>query len=139
LKIDVTPANTHDSIKLLPVLDKVVEEHPEIQIGNVNADNGYLNDDNSEGLDERKIENSVAPRKKSARKIPKKRQNQRKCIEGIFGIIVQCLGLQNTWVRGLPNVRKDTYLKFIAFFFLIIVAHETGVEDMYLKPTYFFG
>ncbi|MHA1725077.1 MAG: hypothetical protein ACTSXH_09605 [Promethearchaeota archaeon] len=42
-------------------------------------------------------------------------------------------------VRGLRNVFKDTYLKFIAFFFMIIVAHETGVEDMYLKPTYFFG
>ncbi|MHA1689183.1 MAG: hypothetical protein ACTSUN_07590 [Promethearchaeota archaeon] len=42
-------------------------------------------------------------------------------------------------VRGLRNVFKDTYLKFIAFFFMIIVAHETGIEDMYLKPTCFFG
>jgi len=108
-------------------------------MGNLNADNGYLSDDDSDGLNERRIDNSVAPRKKSSRKIPKKRQNQRKCIEGIFGIIVQCLGLQDTWVRGLPSVAKDTYLKFIAFFFLIIVSHETGVEEMYLKPTYFFG
>ena len=124
---------------LLPMVDKLILEHPEVHMGNLNADNGYLNDENSDGLEEREINNSIAPRKKSARKIPKKRQNQRKCIEGIFGIIVQCLGLQKTWVRGLPNVFKDTYLKFIAFFFLMIVAHETGVEDMYLKPTYFFG
>ncbi len=108
-------------------------------MGNLNADNGYLSDDNSDALDEYEIVNNIAPRKTSSRKIPKKRQNQRKGIEGIFGIIVQCLGLQKTWVRGLPNVFKDTFLRFIAFFFLIIVAHETGVEEMYLKPTYFFG
>jgi len=108
-------------------------------MGNLNADNAYLSDDNSDALDEHEIVNNIAPRKTNSRKIPKKRQNQRKCIEGIFGIIVQCLGLQKTWVRGLPNVFKDTYLKFIAFFFLMIVAHETGVEEMYLKPTYFFG
>ena len=115
------------------------EEYPEIKIGNLNGDNGYLSDKNSNALAKREILNSIAPRKKNPRKIPKKRQNQRKCIEGIFGILVICLGLQKTWVRGLSNVYKDTYLKCIAFFFLIIVAHETGVEDMYLTPTYFFG
>lgn len=47
--------------------------------------------------------------------------------------------VQKTWVRGLPNVFTDTYLKFIAFFFLMIVAHEAGVGNMYLKPIYFFG
>lgn len=89
----------------------------EIQIGNLNGDNGYLSDDNSKGFEERKIANGITPRKKSSRKILKKRQNQRKCIEGILGIIVQCLGLEKTRVRGLPNVLKDAYLKFIAFFF----------------------
>ncbi len=114
LKIEVTPANTHDSKTLLPIIDKIIAEHPQTHIGNLNADNGYLSDDNPDGLNERRIDNSVVPRKKSSRKIPKKRQNQRKCIKVIFGIIVQCLGLQNTRVRGLPNVAKDTYLKFIA-------------------------
>ncbi|KKM26183.1 hypothetical protein LCGC14_1587370 [marine sediment metagenome] len=121
------------------MLEKVIEEHPEVQIGNFNGDNAYLSDKNSDALDEHEIINNIAPRKTSSRKISKKQQNQRKCIEGIFGIIVQCLGLQKTWVRGLPNVFKDTSLKFIAFFFLMIVAHEAGVEEMYLTPTYFFG
>lgn len=116
-----------------------MDEHPDIHIENFNGDNAYLSDKNSEALDVRGIINSIAPRKTSSRTIPKKRQNQRKCIEGIFGIHVQCLGLQTTWVCGLVNVCKDTYLKFIAFFFLNIVAYATGVEDLYLKPTYFFG
>ena len=113
--------------------------HPEVHIRNFNWDNAYLSDENSDALNEYEIVNNIAPRKTSSRKIPKKRQNQRKCIEGIFGISVQCFGLQKTWVRGLSNVFKDTYLKFVVFFFLMIVAHETGVEDMYLKPIYFLG
>ncbi len=138
MNIIETPANRHDSTTLLPIVDKIIAEHPEVHMGNLNADNAYLRDDNSDALDEHEIVNNVVPCKTSSRKIPKKRQNQRKCIEGIFGIIVQCLGLQKTWVCGLLNVFKDTYLKFIAFFFLIIVAHETGVEKMYLNMTYFF-
>ncbi len=116
------------------MVEKVIDEHPEVQIGNANADNAYSSDANSKLLDQHDIKNSIDPRKTSSHKIPKKRQNQRKCIEGILGILDQCLR-----VRGLRNVFKDTYLKFIAFFFMIIVAHETGVEDMYLKPAYFFG
>ncbi|MHA1394307.1 MAG: hypothetical protein ACTSRZ_12445 [Promethearchaeota archaeon] len=121
------------------MVEKVIDEHPEVQIGNANADNAYSSDANSKLLDQHDIKNSIDPRKTSSHKIPKKRQNQRKCIEGILGILDQCLGLEETRVRGLRNVFKDTYLKFIAFFFMIIVAHETGVEDMYLKPAYFFG
>ena len=123
----------------MPIVEKVINEHPEAHIENFNADNAYLSEENSTKLSEHEITNNIAPRKNSSRKIPKKRQDQRKCIEGIFGIKTRCLGLEQTWVRGLINVFKDTYLKFIAFFFMIIVAHETGVEDMYLKPTYFFG
>jgi hypothetical protein len=135
----VTPANLHDSVPLVQIVEKVIDEHPEAHIGNFNGDNAYLSDGNSAKLDEHEITNNIAPRKNSSRTIPKKRQDQRKCIEGIFGINARCLGLEQTWVRGLTNVFKDTYLKFIAFFFMIIVAYETGVEDMYLKPTYFFG
>ena len=57
----------------------------------------------------------------------------------MIGIFAVCFGLEQTWVRGLENVKKDTLLKVIAFFFQIVVAHETGAEDMYLKPTYFFA
>jgi IS5 family transposase len=139
LKIEVTAANVHDSTKFLPVLNKVRAEHPDVQIQNANADNAYKSAENSAKLSEWHVTDSTAPRKSSPDKIPKKRQNQRKCIEGMFGIMVQCFGLGTTWVRGLSNVAKDTYLKFIAFFFQIIVAFEIGVEENYLKPTYFFA
>ena len=139
LKIEVTPANTHDSVPLIPIVEKIIHEHPEAHIGNLNGDKAYLSEKNSTKLAEHEITNNIAPRKSSSRKILKKRQNQRKCIEEIIGIKARCLGLERTWVRGLPNVFKDTYLKVIAFYFMIIVRHETGVEDMYLKPTYFFG
>lgn len=129
----------HDSSDLLPLIDQLQAEHPECPIKNCNADNGYQSPENSIDLAAHGIEDNTAPRQKSDRKIPKKRQNQRKCIEGVFGIMAQCFGLEKTWVRGLPNVTKDTYVKFIAFLFQIVVAHETGVEDMYMKPTYFFG
>lgn len=117
IKIDIHPANTHDSIKLLPTIDKVGFENSKFRIGNLNADNGYQSDKNSEGLEKRDTINSMAPRKTSSRKVSKKRQNQRKYMEGIFRISFQCLGLQKIWFHGLPNVFKDTYLKFIALFF----------------------
>nr|MDO8083336.1 hypothetical protein [Candidatus Sigynarchaeum springense]MDO8084033.1 hypothetical protein [Candidatus Sigynarchaeum springense] len=77
--------------------------------------------------------------KSSPVKIPKKRRNQRKCIEGIIGIGEQHLGLEQTRVRGLENVKKDTLLKAISMLFLAVVSAETGMEDMYLRPTFFFG
>ncbi|MHA1284954.1 MAG: hypothetical protein ACTSQP_20820 [Promethearchaeota archaeon] len=49
---------------------------------------------NTEILDERNISNSIVPRKKSSHKIPKKRQNQRKCIEGILEILDKCFCLE---------------------------------------------
>ena len=139
MKVEVTPANEHDSRSILPLLDQLASEHPEVHVGNANADNGYASDDNSAGLVERKIADSTAPREGDDRKIPKKRQNQRKCIEGDFGIFAQCLGLEWTWVRGLPAVKKDTSLKFIAFLVQVCVAYEAGREDKSMKPTYFFG
>lgn len=135
----MTPANEHDVNHLLPMIDQVRVEHPDVQIKNANADNGYCCSDNSTGLATRGIEDSTAPRKSNPRKVPKKRQNQRKCIEGVFGIGAQCYGLERVWVRGLEAVTKDTYLKFIAFLFQIVVAHELGVEEMCMKPTFFFG
>ncbi len=59
LKIEITTASTHDSTTLLPVVDKIIAEHPEVHMGNLNADSGYLSDDNSDDLNERKIFNSV--------------------------------------------------------------------------------
>jgi len=42
-------------------------------------------------------------------------------------------------VRGLENVKKDTLLKAISMLFLAVVSAETGMEEMYLRPTFFFG
>ena len=108
-------------------------------MGNVNADNGYASDDNSAGLGERSIEDSTAPLEGDDRKVPKKRQNQRKCVEGNFGIFAQCLGWEWTYVWGLSAVTKDTYIKLIAFLVQACVAREAGREDKCIKPTYFFG
>jgi len=121
------------------MLDDFFAEYPDVEIGNLNGDNAYQSPKNADYLDVHNINNSISPRKKSPKKLSKKRQNQRKCVEGVFGIGVQCLDLEHTWVRGLENVTKDIYLKFIAMMFLAVVAVETGKEDMYMKPTYFFG
>ena len=121
------------------MVDDLLIENPDVKIENLNGDNGYQSYVNANGLDVHNINNSISPRKSSPHKMPKKRQNQRKCIEGIFGIGVQCLDLEHIWVRGLVNVVKDVYLKFIAMLFMVVVAVETGEEDMYMKPTYFFG
>jgi IS5 family transposase len=139
VKVDVYPANTHDSIPLVPLVDELRSENPGIEIGNLNADNGYQSQKNAEDLASRGINNSIAQRKTSSIKIPKKKRNQRKCIEGIIGIGEQCLGFEQTRVRGLQNVKKDTLLKAIAMSFITVVSAETGVEDAYLKPTFFFG
>lgn len=139
IKIDVHPANTHDSITLVPLIDKLRSENPGTRVGNLNADNGYQSPDNVKALEVRDITNSIAQRKSSPSKIPKKRRNQRKCIEGIIGIGEQYFGLEQTRVRGLENVKKDTYLKAIAMLFLAVVSTESGVEDAYMKPTFFFG
>ena len=133
------PANTHDSITLIPLVDELKAEHPGVRFGNVNADNGYQSPENGKALADRDINNSIAQRKSSPVKIPKKRRNQRKCIEGIIGIGEQHLGLEQTRVRGLENVKKDTLLKAISMLFLAVVSAETGMEDMYLRPTFFFG
>ncbi|MEX2681878.1 MAG: transposase [Candidatus Sigynarchaeota archaeon] len=139
VKIKVYPANVHDSIPLVPLVDELRCEKPELQIGNLNADNGYQSPKNAEDHAIRGINNSIARRQSSAVKVPKKRRNQRKCIEGIIGIGQQCLGLEQTRVRGLENVHKDTLLKGISMLFVSVVAAETGVEGAYLRPTFFFG
>nr|MDO8085682.1 transposase [Candidatus Sigynarchaeum springense] len=110
-----------------------------MQFGNVNADNGYQSPENGKALVDRGINNSMAQRQSSPVKIPKKQRNQRKCIEGIIGIGEQHLGFEQTRVRGLENVKKDTLLKAISMLFLAVVSAETGMEDMYLRPTFFFG
>ena len=51
---------------------------------------------------------------------------------------VQCFDLQKSWAYSLPNIFKDTYPMFVLFFFLIIVVHETRVEDIFLKQIFFF-
>jgi hypothetical protein len=137
--IKVHAANVHDSVPLVPMLDDFMAEHPEIQVGNLNADNGNQSDVNIAYLEKKGINDSICPRKNSPKKISKTRQNQRKCVEGTFGIGVQCLDLEQVWVRGLENVTKDIFLKFIAMLFVAVVAVETGEEDMMRKPTYFFG
>nr|MDO8084365.1 hypothetical protein [Candidatus Sigynarchaeum springense]MDO8118569.1 hypothetical protein [Candidatus Sigynarchaeota archaeon] len=86
-----------------------------------------------------RLHNSIAQRQASFVKVPRKRHNQRKCIEGIIGIGQQCFGLEQTRVRGLENVKKDTLLKGISMLFVSVVAAETGVDDAYLRPTFFFG
>jgi len=134
----VYPANTHDTTTLVPLVDELRSENPGMHIGNLNADNGYQSPENVEALETRGITNSIAQRKSSPSKIPKKRRNQRKCIEGIIGIGEQCFGLEQTRVRGLENVKKDTFLKGIAMLFLAVVSAEFGADDVYLKPTYFF-
>ena len=139
MKIKVHPANVHDSVPLVPMVEDLLAENPGVTFNNFNGDNGYQSPDNFDFLDARGINNSISPKKSSPSKIPKKRRDQRKCIESIFGIGVQCLDLEHTWVRGLENVTKDIYLKFIAMLFMMVVAVETGEEDMYRKPTYFFG
>jgi transposase len=139
VKVEVYPANTHDSIPLVPLVDELRSENPDIDIGNINADNGYQSQENAKALEARNINNSIAHRQSSDVKVPKKRRNQRKCIEGIIGIGEQCIGLEQTRVRGLENVKKDTLLKYIAMSFMAVVAAETGVEDAYLKPTFFYG
>jgi len=139
VKIKVHAANVHDSTPLIPILDDLLAENPDIVVGNLNGDNGYQSDANVIYLESKKINNSISPRKTSPKKIPKKRQDQRKCVESIFGIGVQCLDLEHTWVRGLENVTKDVYLKFIAMSFIAVVAMETGEDEMYRKPTYYFG
>lgn len=135
----VHEANVHDSTPLVPVLDELLAGRNVPRIGNLNGDNGYQNDGNGAYLDSKKINNSISPRKKSPKKLPKKRGNQRKCVEGVFGIGVQCLDLEHTWVRGLEKVTKDVFLKLIAMMFVAVVAEETGETDVYRKPTYFFG
>jgi len=139
VKVETYPANTHDTVPLVPLIDELRSENPGKEVGNLNADNGYQSPENAEALEERGINNSIAQRKSNSIKIPKKRRNQRKCIEGIIGIGEQCFGFEQTRVRGLENVKKDTLLKAIAMLFLTVVSGETGVENMYLKPTYFFG
>ena len=139
MKIKVHAANVHDSTPLIPILDDLLAENPDVAIGNLNGDNGYQSDANAIYLESKGINNSISPRKKSPKKIPKKHQNQRKCVEGVFGIGVQSLDLEHTWVRGLENVTKDVYLKFIAMSFIAVVAVETGEDEMYRKPTYYFG
>ena len=49
-----------------------------------------------------------------------------------------------SWFGEDPGSRitepvKRRLSEIYSVLFLIIVAHEAGVEDMYLKPTYFFG
>lgn len=139
MKIKVHAANVHDSVPLVPMLEDFIAEHPGIQVENLNADNGYQSDVNVAHLEKKGINDSICPRKNSSKKIPKKRQNQRKCVEGTFGVGVQCFDLEHVWVRGLENVTKDIFLKFIAMLFVAVVAVETGEEDMMRKPTYFFG
>lgn len=121
------------------MVDELLDENPDADVKNINGDKGYLSEKNAEGLKKREIRNSIIPRKGSSRKVSKSNKNRRKCIEGLFGILVLCLGMQEPYVRGRNNVLKDTYLKYIALFFQVVVAVETGVEDKYLKPTYFFG
>lgn len=139
MKVKVHAANVHDSVPLVPVLDELLAEVPGIGIGNLNGDNGYQSDENAAYLASKGINNSISPRKTGKGKVPKARRDQRKCIEGVFGIGVQCLDLETVWVRGLENVTKDVHLKFIAMLLLAVVAVETGEEEMYMKPTYFFG
>jgi hypothetical protein len=139
VKIKVHAANIHDSTPLVPMLEDLLTENPGITVGNLNGDNGYQSDANSIYLESKEINNSISPRKKSPKEIPKKYRDQRKCVEGVFGIGVQCLDLEHVWVRGLENVTKDIYLKFIAMLFMAVVAVETGEEEMYRKPTYYFG
>ena len=139
MKIKVHAANVHDSVPLVPMLDDFINKSPDMEIGNLNGDNAYQSPDNADYIDAHCINNSISGRKKSPKKIPKKRQNQRKCVESVFGIGVQCLDLEHTWVRGLENVTKDVYLKFIAMLFVAVVAVETGEEDKCRKPTYYFG
>ncbi len=139
MKIEVYPANVHDSIPLVPLVDELRAETPKLQIGNLNADNGYQSPENANALEYRGITNSTAQRQSSSVKVPKKRRNQRKCIEGIIGIGQQCLGLEQTRVRGLENVKKDTLLKGISMLFVAVVAAETGVIDAYMRPTFFFA
>ncbi|MEX2758405.1 MAG: hypothetical protein Q6365_023720 [Candidatus Sigynarchaeota archaeon] len=133
MKVDVYLATTHDSIPLVPLVDELLSENPGIEIGNINADNGYQSQENAKALETRGINNSIARRQSSDVKVPKKRRNQRKCIEGIIGIGEQCIGLEQTRVRGLDSVKKDTLLKYIAMSFMAVVAAETGVEDAYLR------
>lgn len=139
MKVEVHAANIHDSVPLVQMLEEFQAQNPGTKIGNLNGDNGYQSDANVAYLNLKGINDSISPRKNSSKKVPKKRQNQRKCVEAIFGIGVQCLDLERTWVRGLENVTKDIYLKFIAMLFTAVVAVESGKADMYMKPTYFFG
>jgi hypothetical protein len=139
VKVKVHAANIHDSVPLVEMLDEFLTANPGIKIGNLNADNGYQSDANADFLESKCINDSISPRKKSTKKISKELQNLRKCVEAIFGIGVQCFDLEHTWVRGLENVTKDVLLKFIAMLFMAVVAFETGEEDAYMKPTYFFG
>ena len=139
MKIGVYPANVHDSIPLVPLVDELRSETPNLKIGNLNADNGYQSPGNANALEDRGINNSIAQRQASSVKVPRKRRNQRKCIEGIIGIGQQCFGLEQTRVRGLENVKKDTLLKGISMLFVSVVAAETGVDDAYLRPAFFFG
>ena len=139
MKVEIYPANTHDSIPLVPLIDEIRSENPGIEIGNINADNGYQSQENAEALEARGINNSIAQRQASNVKLPKKRRNQRKCIEGIIGIGEQCVGLEQTRVRGLDSVKKDSLLKAISILFVVIVSAETGMEDTYLRPTFYFG
>nr|MDO8084873.1 hypothetical protein [Candidatus Sigynarchaeum springense] len=123
----------------MPLIDELKAEHPGVQVGNINADNGYQSPENGKALVDRGINNSIAQRQSSPVKISKKRRNQRKCIEGIIGIGEQHLGLEQTRVRGLENAKKDTLLKAISMLFLAVVSAETGMEEMYLRPAFFFG
>ncbi|MHA1284953.1 MAG: hypothetical protein ACTSQP_20815 [Promethearchaeota archaeon] len=38
-------ANTHDNIPFKPLVEKIIDEHPKVQIGNINANNAYLSDE----------------------------------------------------------------------------------------------
>ena len=90
LKIEITPANTHDSIPLVPILDKVIDEHPEVPIRNFNGDNAYLSDENSDALDEHEIPNNIAPRKKSSLKKGKIKGNVLKVFSGSVSNALVC-------------------------------------------------
>ncbi|MHA1370003.1 MAG: hypothetical protein ACTSRA_09855, partial [Promethearchaeota archaeon] len=94
---------------------------------------------NVDGLAARGITSSIHPRRGGGLKVPRKRRHQRRCIEWIFGICVQCFDLENVHVRGLESVTKDLQLKFISLLFLSLIFLENGDDSLYLRPTYFFG
>ena len=60
VKVEVYPANTHDTVPLVPLIDELRSENPGKKVGNLNADNGYQSPENAEALEERGINNSIA-------------------------------------------------------------------------------